>query len=505
MSEIKQSSLKDKKVFFAAFLIVNLFLASYYIDTWCTPNPVSHALPAFTIVENGTVQIDKYKDYTGDRSKVRDHYYSDKAPLPSFAAVPFYWLAQKLGLTKVTENTGKKYPIYIWNAVTPQDGRNFQAPFIIPLLVLGGLLFASFPFAIMLFLTLKKIAGANGTISPVILVMLAFYGSFVFVFSGTYFNHILTGFLLLLGYILIKENKYILAGLCVGLSFSCEFPVAIVMPLWALVIWLREKNIKNIIRFALGTLPGVAFIMIYNYAITGHPFKALISYSDAPVGQQIHNSYGFSAPTFQSLWGLSFSFYMGLLPHVPILLLCGYFVIKEMINRYPFRNLLYNYLVMFSIPFFFMIAANYYWWGGWSYGPRYLICLSIILLYQGVIYLSDKKVNYFVFIALAGFGLIATWLDKITLMFMIPDHSGPQGWAPGEDAFKNYILPQFNKGHFNSSNLFTIGLAIPASAAAYLWLFLFIAATAVFTLWYKQLFPVAIQQTGKSKIKSKRK
>ena len=128
MREINPSSAKDKKVFFACFLIVNLFLASFYIDTWCTPNPVSRALPVLTLIENGSVQIDKYQNHTGDKSKVGDHYYSDKAPFPSIIAVPFYWVMQKAGLTKTTETTGKKYPIYIWSAVSQTDGRDFQWP-----------------------------------------------------------------------------------------------------------------------------------------------------------------------------------------------------------------------------------------------------------------------------------------------------------------------------------------------------------------------------------------
>jgi hypothetical protein len=73
MSEMNPSVAKDKKVFFICFLIVNFFLASFYIDTWCTPNPVSRALPVITLLDSGTFKIDRYKNHTSDISKVGDH------------------------------------------------------------------------------------------------------------------------------------------------------------------------------------------------------------------------------------------------------------------------------------------------------------------------------------------------------------------------------------------------------------------------------------------------
>jgi len=504
MTELKPSSASDKKVFFICFIIVNLFLATFYVDTWCTPNPVSRALPVLTLLDSGTFKIDRYKNHTSDISKVGDHYYSDKAPFPSMVAVPFYWLLRKTGLTKTTETTGKKYPIYIWSSVTQADGRDFQFPDIIPLLIMGGILISSIPFVIMIFLSLKKIEGAEGSIPPVALVMMSFYGSFMFVFSGTFFNHILTGFLLLMGYILIKDKKYLLAGLFTGLSFICESPVAVAIPLWALVIWLREKNFKNIVLFGLGVLPSAVFICLFNYSISGHPFTMINAYSTDAVFQNLQHNYGFSLPTFQSLWGLSFSAYMGLLWHAPVLFLCAYFVVKELINKYPFKSLLSNYLAMFSIPFFLLIAASFAWWGGWSYGPRYLMCLAFILVYEGIIYLSDKKLNMLLFLAVTGFGLISTWLAKVTLMYMIPDGTSQQGPAHGQDSFKNFILPQFNKGHFNASNIFTLGFDVSASTAAYLWLFLFIGTTVAFSLWYRKLYPAPVIQKVQVKVKPKK-
>ena len=511
MWENRSSSFSDKRIFLLAFLFINLFLSSFYIDIWCTPNPVSRALPVLALLEDGTLKIDKYQNMAADKSKVGDHYYSDKAPLPTLAAVPFYWLMQKAELTKTNEQTGKKYPVYIWSPVSQDDGRNSMVPEFIPLLFMGSLLFGSVPFAVMILLALKKIQGAAGFLSPVLLVMMSFYGSFMFVFAGTYFGHIIAAFLLLLGYILIKDEKYFWSGLCVGLAFLSEYTVALAMPLWALVIWLKERNVKKPLLYGLGALPGVVFIMAYNYFINGHPFQSPYAYHDAEVfRKQMSSNYGFSLPSLSGLWGLSFSFYMGLLPHVPVLLFCGYFVVQEMLNKYSFRKLLHNYLAMFSIPFFLLISSFFTWWGGWSYGPRYLICLAAILVYEGIIYLSGKKVNVFLFVGITGFGLICTWLAKVTIMYMVPDATTiMDGPAPGGDSFENFILPHFISGHFNANNIFTLGLDVSPEAAAYLWLVFFIAATAGFSAWYKELYPlqevkVKAKLKGRSKKRKKR-
>ena len=499
MSTSKFSFLSGKKTFLFVFFLVNLLLASFYIDIWCTPNTVSRAVPVLSLLENGSFCIDKYTDYTADKSKVGDHFYSDKAPFPTIAAVPFYWLIEKAGLTKTTTEMGRKYPVYVWAPIIKEEGIYTMRADIIPILVLGSLLFGSIPFVIIIFLAFKKIQNSVGTISPVALVMLAFYGSFMLVFAGTYINHIIAGLLLLLGYIFIKDTKYLLSGLCVGLAFASEYTVAIAIPIWIFVIWMRTKSFKNIVRYVSGVMPSILFILFYNYTITGNCFTMLNAYHNQEVfQQQLSHNYGFAFPTLESLWGLSFSFYMGLIPYVPVLLLCGYFLIKEMLNKYPFKSLLSNYLAMFCIPFFLVISSFFTWWGGWSYGPRYLICMAVILVYEGVIYLADKKINVVIFFAVTGFGLICTWLAKVTLMYMIPDKTYlGNGPTPGGDSFTKYILPEFRQTHFNANNLLTFGLDVAPKTAAYIWILLFAASTIILSIWYKNQFGVS---NSKSKV-----
>ena len=485
----KNSIFLNKKIFLTGFLLANLFLSSYYIDIWCTPNAVSRALPVLTLLHDGTLKIDRYQDRTGDKSKVGEHYYSDKAPFPTFAAIPFYWMVEKLGLTRHAFNNWRKYPVHIWESVMKTDGRDTMFPDMIPLLFLGSLLFGSIPFAIMIFMVLKRILGTKGSVSPVVLVMMSFYGSFFFVFAGTYFNHIIAAFLLLLGYILIREGKYFWSGIFIGLSFISEYPVAIVIPMWIIVIWMKEKSFKKILYYGLGVLPSVVFILVYNFYITGQPFKMLVAYHAFQQFADLRQNYGFNHPSLASLWGLSFGFYMGLIPHIPVLLLCAYFLFREIIRKFTLKSLVFNYLFMFSVPFFLVIACFFTWWGGWSYGPRYLVCLGVILVYEGIIYISNKKIQPLIFLVVTSFGLISTWMAKVTLAYMIPDNSGMSGPAPGNSVFQNFIFPAFSKEQFNANNIFTLGLGIPPPLAAYLWIMFFIGIMAGFAFWHSRLYP----------------
>ena len=470
-----------------AFLAANLFISSFYVDIWCTPNAVSRALPVLTLLEDGSLAIDKYVRRTGDKSRVGEHYFSDKAPLPTLAAVPFYWLIKTVGLDKTDIRTGKKYPIYIWGPLGIRDGRLSVYPDMIPLLFMCSLLFGSIPFAAMVFITLKKALAASGRPSTVVLVMVSFYGSFLFVFAGTFFNHIFAAFLLLFGYIYIQDRAYFRSGLCVGLSFLTEYTVGIALPLWLLIIAVREKSFKKSALYGLGALPAVLGFMAYNWITTGHILKTLNAYHVAQAFTGLSSHYGFSLPSWQSIWGLSFGVYAGLIPHAPALALGGYFLIREFFTDYDYRKLLTSYLATFSVVFFLAISSFFTWWGGWTYGPRYLLVMTALLLYENAVYLNQKRINAFVFWTIAGFGLISTWMAKVTVMYMVPDKSTALAPLAGSISGKLYLVKEFLHYHFNGNNILSLGLGIEPGIAACIWLIAFILITLAFAWWWGKI------------------
>lgn len=471
-------------LFIAVFFAVNLLLSTYFIDLWNTPNPVSRALPVLTFSESRTLRIDRYAGRVEDKSKVGDHFYSDKAPLPTMFVIPFYEALKAVGLGKIGIKASQKFPIYVWRTRGVADGREFAFNKIVPVLCLGSFLCGSLPFAIIVLLSFLGIRRSCPPLSPVIMVMMAFYGSLMFVFSGTYFNHLFAGLLLLLSYIFLKDGKFALSGLFAGLSFLSEYTVGLVFPLWSLLILINERRIGKFLSFVAGTLPGLICISIYNYVITGTPFVMLNAFHYA-YGKELSHDYGFRSPSLKSLWGLSFSGSMGLFIFAPVLIVAGYYLLRSCFRRGYVAKLSTDYLVVFGLVFFFVMASFFTWWGGWSYGPRYLIVLAVLLVYEGIRLLAGAPFSRVVYLTLTVYGVASAWIAKSTLVFMVPDrflHS-----ARYSNTFFDVLIPEFLAGRFNPDSLPTLMLGLPPFVSAAIWPALFVISVGSLSYWHAKL------------------
>jgi hypothetical protein len=322
------SSAGSRNWFYAAFIAINLFLSCYYLDVWITPNTASRAVTVMSLYEDKSLVIDKYAKYAVDISKINGHYYSNKAPFTSFLVYPFYWLYKDMGLPRIKDSTLKKYPIYIYEKIRPDfDGRSQLFPESTPVFLLGDMLCGAIPFVIILLLSFIAVKKASDKISPVVLVMFTFYASFLFAYSGTYTSHIIAGFFALTGYVLLKKKNYVFSGILVGLAMATEYPVGVLIPVWAILIYLNEKKISKPLLFVAGIIPGLLLVLYYNYHLTG-------SVSKTPYSFEIHQhkegaeDIGFYFPKFSAFWGLVFSTYRGVLYYAPILLLMIWYGIK---------------------------------------------------------------------------------------------------------------------------------------------------------------------------------
>ncbi len=514
----------SKKWFYATFIAINLILSCYYLDVWITPNTACRAIPVLTLYEDKTIVVDKYKDYAGDVSKINDHYYSNKAPLTSFIVYPVYALYKALGLPEFKDTTLRKYPIYDYaykeadGIVHTPDARSFVLPKSASIFVLGDLICGVLPFVITLLLALFAIKRTSTKVSPVVIVMLSFYASYVFAYAGVYTGHLLSGVFALSAYILLKKKNYVLSGILLGLGVATEFTVGILVPVWALLILTNEnpkdawvKKLTKPVLFGLGLIPGMAIVLYYNYHLTGSVFKTPYNY-EIHQQKQDASELGFNAPTLSAFWGLVFSAYRGVLIYAPVLIFMLFYVIK---NGYQnsFKNIknkisllstgMKNYLLLTTVAYLLLISAYYQWPGGWALGPRYLIPMVMIVLYEGVIYLASKRVSPYVFYGLTGVGLLFTWMAKSTKIFMLPDY--PQDYekmnlnadqmhmiATYKNPIFNIIVPEFMQHRYNTNMISVFMLDMSPATAIYLWPVLFIASLVFLTYWYNRLFPAPL-------------
>ena len=438
------------KKFYTLFFLINLLLSFYFVDTWNNSNTTSRALPIISWFEQGNFQIDKYQELTLDKAYIDGHYYTDKAPLPTLIVLPVFGFLKWLGIIRAVDSSLYGPAVY----------------------VLGSLICGSLPFVLFLLLSLMGIKKNRSSLSPVILSCMPFFGSFIFVFAGTYFAHMMSGLLLLIGYIYLKKSKFLLAGLFAGLAFLSEYTIALVFPIWAIQVWVRNKSFIKGFYFGLGTLPAIVFIFGYNYYFTGSAFTMLYKYHTF---QDLHTNYGFNLPTIESLWGLSFSNYKGLFFYVPFLVMVLFVVLKNN----SLKSFSGHYLTWVSIIYFLVVSAYFGWWGGWTYGPRLLFPVAVLLLYEGILQVSKYEINKPLFWVLTVFGLAGAFLAKITVLYSIPTES--------INPFLQTIFPALANGQFNANNLATMVFGLNPLVAGILWVFIFVVSMVFLKRYYQIL------------------
>ena len=444
--------------FWVGFIAIHLVLSAFFLDTKYSPNPISRALPILTFYEEGTLSIDKYKIWTNDKSQIGDRYYSDKAPLPTFLVLPLYGVLRIFGLDKVRPEKFKTYPISL----------------------LGGVVCGTIPFVLMLWLTCLGIKGGRRKASPapVTIAALAFYGSYLFVYSGTYFNHLLAAALLLGSYITMKQRKnFALAGCFLGAAVLSEYTVALICVIWAIQILLKE-NARSLAGFAAGIAPWAVAGAIYNRLLTGSFLKTVNAFHADPSFSKMHQSYGFGHPTPESLWGLTFSPFRGVFFYAPVLIVALILYFKRNYTGLNWKKLLLSYWLMATAATVLVMSSHFTWDGGWCYGPRYLIPVTALMLYEAARFLARKRFSRPLFFAISFFGLLGVWLSKSTSVYMFS--------SSYRFPLRDPLLSDFLSRKFNTDNLLTMLFGMNAAYVPWIWLGLFLAALLVLDVWYRK-------------------
>ena len=442
-----------KPWFVVLFFFVNLLLCSFYIDVWKNANTISRSLPIITFFESGTFRIDKYHELTPDKAHVNGHYYTDKAPLPTYFVLPFYGLVKTLGLAQ------------------PDTEGNLLGPEV---LVTGSIVASSIPFALIVTLLFIYLDNKKTNISPVLLSTLPFYGSFVFIFSGTFFGHLFAGILLLGSYLFLKKRRFLLSGLLAGLTFVSEYNLAVLIFCWGLILLWREMKLKPLLLFSAGILPSIAFILIYNSIYSTSPFVFLYKYHSYG---QLSENYGFRIPGLEALWGLTFSPYRGMFFYAPFLV-AGIYLIFKMRPHIGIENLFKSYQLLPNLVYFVFISSYFAWWGGWTYGPRLLTGMVIIMLFEFTVKSARYEIPLFIFWPLTILGLIINIPAKGTIVYDAP--------TAVQNPFAELVFSRLLEADFNPNNILSLSTVTTPSAAFIVYSVCFITGFTLLNLLYKK-------------------
>lgn len=404
------------------FTFCTIIFCCWYIDVWENSNSCSRVLPIATFFEQGNFILDKYKDKTIDISVIDGHYYMDKAPLPSFITLPFFGILKWFGIVKPIEESYYGKAIYITGAIV------------------CGII----PFLLMLFYVAKSLIKKQRK-DLIFMAIVAYLSSFIFVFAGTFFAHVLAASLVLIAYIHYQNKKYYLAGLLCGFGFLTEYTTLWIIFSWLLIELLKNKSVKNSIQLSIGFLPALLVILSYNFYFTGSPFKMLYLFVADNFDVASKSTYGLSFPKLNALYGLIVSENRGLLFYAPVLIYGLFLFFTKRIESLKIKEYFLHPIILPFILTTLFISSHAAWDGGWSYGPRHLTAVASLLIF-GVIQSDEFGKFKAVFWLTCGYGLLCTLLAKLTVIYSVP---------PLEENILSYLISKL-KDAFNDGNVLSL-------------------------------------------------
>jgi len=175
------------------------------------------------------------------------------------------------------------------------------------------------------------------------------------------------------------------AGLAAGLLIAGNAAHAVLLPFFLLYLWhacgvsdsQRAGDGSRISDFQMGLralaaylvpLAGaVALLACYNWVRFGHLLRT---------GYHFQAGEGFNGPLVQGLWGLLFSPYRGLFWYTP-LAMAALLSWPRFITRHKEEGWL---LAAVSGALVLLFSRWWMWWGGFAWGPRFLVPLTPFLI-----------------------------------------------------------------------------------------------------------------------------
>lgn len=434
---MKNFILQNKLIFICIIL-----LSIWYIDVWENANTCSRVLPIAAYLDQENFVLDNYKDKTIDISYINNHYYMDKAPLPTLIVLPFAIVAKHLNIIQQQDNSFYSSSLYL----------------------LGDIICGVIPFLLIIFYVIQSLVKHNKE-KYILMGISSVFGSFLFVYSGTFFAHTLSAALILSAYLQYKKENFSATGLLLGAAFLSEYTTIWFLISWMLILFFKQKSFHKVSKLLFGFLLALLFIFWYNFHFTGNPFTMLYLYV-ADNFETIHKStYGLSFPKLKSLFGLLFSNNRGLLLYAPVLLY-GLFLVSVENKNAKLKQYAKYFIHPVILPFaliLLFISSHTAWEGGWSYGPRHLYSPAVLLLFATISHKNFGSFNY-IFWLFASYGLVCAFLAKLTVLYSIPELN---------ENILPYLISKLKDG-YNAGNAYTLYTQKSALTGFFLFIYLYL-------------------------------
>jgi hypothetical protein len=420
----------------------------------------------YALGDQATVRIDDYHLNTEDKAFFESHYYSEKSIGPSVTALPFYVAFR--GLVQLPPLAGLAYgegglgslpsveEVYAQHELpepgTPGAG---HPPVYHAMAVTFSTFFSvalmSAALGVVVYLMTSRLSASPGS---AVAAALAFgLATPALAYSNELYQHQAGSFGAFVGTFLlwrvIEEgaSKRLLwvVGALFGFAAASEYVLAPILAgilAWAIV---RLRSPRQLWRVVAGATPWILATTAYNLAAFGTPVP--VGYRYSIFGIPAGSLFGLVPPSWDSVFGITFSPYRGLFFVSPFLLGApiGLFL---MMRRDRTRQL--AVMLTFIILAFFVYNACYWVWdGGGAIGPRFLVpALPFLCLPIGFVFAAAKRVwQRSVVSVLVLLSVAAIWVQ-----FLAGDNFPPDSVSR---PISDYALPLLRRGEvrFNVGNL----------------------------------------------------
>ena len=381
-----------------------------------------------SLVEKGRLDINRYRQSTGDLARRGDTYYCDKAPGASWLGAPPY---AALFAVFGSRHPGPRflatalYLVTLWSVGIPSA---LGAVLLFRLLVRMGL--AQFPAAVA--------TAAYGL------------GSMAFPFSTLFYGHQLAAALLIAAFGLLaacrlgaapaSTRRLLAVGLLLGCAVAVEYPVALAAAILGIYAagWVRPW--PRLGWLALGAAGPGLLLAAYHTAAFGGPFTVAYSFSTLP-DRHMGAFMGIAAPRLDVVRKLLFDDYRGLFFACPWLLLC-FPGAARMLARRRLRPEAAA-CAGCALAFLWLNASLVDWDGGWMMGPRYLVTALpfLAVLAAGLALPGLPRL-----LAVAGGALALSAVAFSAFMMLVATAVKPEVPRAYSRPYQDYLLPAFLEG-----------------------------------------------------------
>jgi len=330
-------------------LVALAALGPVYATDW---QDVSRLGLTQSILDRGSVPIDRFEAATGDKASFGGHWYSDKAPGISFLAlVPFEGFR-------------------LFGVVVPPKGANgvwyvTRGLWIMRLLT-GGVFFVLGAFLIGR--VAEGLRPGTGALSAATFAV----STLALPLAATDFGHLPAGVLCLAAFLLLWRRRLdLLAGLLVGLAVLVEYQAALIAALLFLYLLATRRAWRPTLRFLAGGIPAAVALAVYDRVAFGSPFHLSYRYvSGRFAARQSNDLFGIGLPSGHTLRLLFFDLDRGLLVTSPVLAMAaaGLVLLWRRGQRAEAATCL-----GITVAFLLMDAGYFEPFGGSSPGPRFFL------------------------------------------------------------------------------------------------------------------------------------